>query len=251
MGENLQDHLGADIIFKSTLPTLNQQLRPWCGKLLAGMKFLLTRKGPLTLSLNHAGGFVKTHPDLVQPDIQLYFSPVSYTRAPVGTRPLINPDPFPAFMLGYNPCKPTSLGSVRIGSANPNEAPVMKPNYLATDQDKQTMLAGMKLVRQLAATPALSAVITSEVYPGSDIVTDQQLETFIAENAWTVFHQCGTCRMGDAPNTSVVDAQLRVHGVGRLRAADASVFPTIPTGNTNAPAIMLGERASEFILADG
>ena len=250
VGENLQDHLGADMICKSTIPTLNQQLHPWYGKLFAGMKFLLARKGPLTLSLNQAGGFVKTHPGLAQPDIQLYFSPVSYTRAPVGTRPLINPDPFPAFMLGYNPCKPTSLGSVHIASANPCDAPVMNPNYLATDQDKQTMLAGIKLIRQLAATPALSAVIESEVYPGSDVTTDRQLETFIAENAWTVFHQCGTCRMGNDPKTSVVDARLNVHGVGRLRVADASVFPTIPTGNTNAPAIMVGERASEFICED-
>ena len=251
VGENLQDHLGADMICKSTVPTLNQQLRPWYGKLIAGMKFLLARKGPLTLSLNQAGGFVKTRPDLIQPDIQLYFSPVSYTRAPVGTRPLINPDPFPAFMIGYNPCKPTSLGSIHIGSANPNDAPVMNPNYLANEQDKQTMLRGMKLMRQLAATPALSAVIESEVYPGSEVVTDQQLETFISENAWTVFHQCGTCRMGDDPNASVVDANLKVHGVRRLRVADASVFPTIPSGNTNAPAIMVGERASEFILAEG
>jgi len=172
VGENLQDHLGGDMICKSTVPTLNQQLHPWYGKLRAGLKFLLARKGPLTLSLNQAGGFVKTHPDLDMPDIQLYFSPVSYTRAPVGTRPLINPDPFPGFMIGYNPCKPTSLGSVHIGSANPGDAPVMNPNYLDTQEDKQTMLAGFKLVRQIAAAPALSSVIDSEVYPGEHVQTD-------------------------------------------------------------------------------
>ncbi len=250
VGENLQDHLGADMICHSTVPTLNQQLRPWYGKLFAGLKFLIARRGPLTLSLNQAGGFVKTHPDLPGPDIQLYFSPVSYTRAPVGTRPLINPDPFPGFMLGYNPCKPTSLGSVRIASANAADAPIMQPNYLATDEDKVTMLEGLKLIRRLAATPALSAVIDSEVYPGEEVVSDQDLNAFIAQNAWTVFHQCGTCRMGEDPQTAVVDSRLRVHGIANLRVADASIFPTIPTGNTNAPAMMVGERASEFILSD-
>jgi choline dehydrogenase len=250
VGENLQDHLGADMTCRSTVPTLNQQLRPWYGKLFAGLKFLLARRGPLTLSLNQAGGFVKTHPDLAFPDIQLYFSPVSYTRAPVGTRPLINPDPFPGFLLGYNPCKPTSLGSVHIASANPNDAPIMHPNYLATDEDKHTMLEGMKLIRRLASTPALSAMIESEVYPGESVVSDDELNAFIAENAWTVFHQCGTCRMGENPQESVVDSRLSVHGVANLRVADASIFPTIPTGNTNAPAMMVGERASEFILAE-
>ncbi len=250
VGENLQDHLGADMVCRSTLPSLNQALRPWYGKLTAGLKFLLARRGPLTLSLNQAGGFVKTDPKLTAPDIQLYFSPVSYTRAPVGTRPLINPDPFPGFLLGYNPCKPTSLGSVHIANADPQRAPIMHPNYLATEEDQQTMLEGMKLVRRLADMPAMKSIIDEELYPGEAVVSDTELNQFIAENAWTVFHQCGTCRMGDDANHAVVDARLRVHGVGRLRVADASIFPTIPTGNTNAPAIMVGERASEFILED-
>ncbi len=270
VGRNLQDHLGADMVCRTNVDTLNQQLGPISGKIKVGLEFLLKRSGPLTLSLNQAGGFISmdkgsrlaqpsaTAPSkaaarsnpAATPDLQLYFSPVSYTRAPVGTRPLINPDPFPGFLIGFNPCKPTSKGYLEIRSSNPSIAPKLVPNYLDTQHDQDLMLGGMKLMRQLTAAPALAAVIEEELMPGGEKVSDEQLMEFIRDNAWTVFHQCGTCRMGDDPQASVVDARLKVHGVNGLRVADASVFPTIPTGNTNAPAIMVGERASELILQE-
>ncbi len=250
VGQNLQDHLGADIVCRTNVDTLNQQLRPLLGKLKVGLEFLLHRSGPLTLSLNQAGGFLSTNPASNSPDLQLYFSPVSYTRAPVGTRPLINPDPFPGFLIGYNPCKPSSKGHLKIRSADYNDAPIMHPNYMDTKTDQELMLAGMRLMRQLTAAPAFKNVIEEEVYPGPSCESDEQLMAFVKDNAWTVFHQCGTCRMGDDGKASVVDARLRVHGVKGLRVADASIFPTIPTGNTNAPAIMVGERAADFILQD-
>ncbi len=249
-GQNLQDHLGADMVCESHLPSLNQQLRPWLGRLKVGLQFLLFRNGPLTLSLNQAGGFIKLDPDADRPDIQLYFSPLSYTRAPVGTRPLITPDKFPGFLLGYNPCKPTSTGSLEIRSADPFSAPKMQPNYLSTDYDRDIMLKGLRLMRNLAGTPAMSKLINKELYPGTAVQTDEQMHAFIRQNAWTVFHQCGTCRMGVNKNTSVVDAELKVHGVSGLRVADASIFPTIPTGNTNAPSMMVGEKASDLILQE-
>ena len=248
VGQNLQDHLGADLVCRSHLPTLNQVLRPWSGRLKVGLQFLLSRKGPLSLSLNQGGGFLRLDPEADRPDIQLYFSPLSYTRAPVGTRPLIKPDPFPGFLLGYNPCKPTSKGYLHIQSADPLTAPKLVPNYLSTDYDQDIMLKGMRLMRDIAATPAMSKLIEKEIYPGSAVQTDEQLQAFISDNAWTVFHQCGTCRMGNTPEKSVVDAKLKVHGVDGLRVADASIFPTIPTGNTNAPSIMVGEKASDLIL---
>jgi len=250
VGQHLQDHLGADVVCKTNVDTLNQVLGPWHGKLKAGLEFLFKRRGPLTLSLNQAGGFVRCNESSTSPDTQLYFSPVSYTRAPAGTRPLISPDPFPGFLIGYNPCKPTSRGSLTIRSANPLEAPRMQPNYLDTEHDKALMLAGMRLMRQLLDAPAFKSVVVDEVYPGRDCETDSELMDFIHDNAWTVFHQCGTCRMGSDASESVVDERLRVHGVRALRVADASVFPTIPTGNTNAPSIMVGERAADFILED-
>lgn len=249
VGRNLQDHLGADLVCRTNVDTLNQQLGTLTGKFKVGLEFLLKRTGPLTLSLNQAGGFVSTTGSK-KPDLQLYFSPVSYTRAPVGTRPLISPDPFPGFLIGFNPCKPTSTGFLEIASANPMQAPRLEPNYLDTQEDQDLMLTGMQLMRKITAAPAFKKVIEEEILPGKNIASDEQLMEFIRDNAWTVFHQCGTCRMGDDAATSVVDARLRVHGVRGLRVADASIFPTIPTGNTNAPSIMVGERAADFIVQD-
>jgi choline dehydrogenase len=126
----------------------------------------------------------------------------------------------------------------------------MQGNYLSTQYDRDMMLAGMRLMRTMAETPAFQSVIDSEISPGPDLTTDDQMNAYIREKSWTVFHQCGTCRMGSDPATSVVDARLRVHGISGLRVADASIFPTISTGNTNAPAIMVGEKASDIIRQD-
>ncbi|MFN3260730.1 MAG: GMC family oxidoreductase [Pikeienuella sp.] len=250
VGRNLQDHLGADHLYRSRAPTLNQELRPWAGKLRAALRYLLTRTGPLSLSLNQGGGFVRAMEGGGPPDLQLYFSPVSYTRAPPGTRPLMNPDPFPGFLLGFNPCKPTSLGSVAIRSADPLEAPELRGNYLDTEHDRALMRAGVRLIRRIAAAPALASVIEEEIQPGPDAHSDEEVDAFIRAKSWSVFHQCGTCRMGRDPASSVVDPRLRAHGIEGLRVADASVFPTIPTGNINAPAIMVGERAADLIRLD-
>ncbi len=250
VGENLSDHLGADIVCRSRLPSLNQELRPLTGKIKAGLQFMFGRKGPLSLSVNQAGGFIRSQPESDRPDLQLYFSPLSYTRAPAGTRPLVTPDPFPGFLLGFNPCKPTSIGDTHIKSANPFEVPSIQPNYLTTDHDRHLMLEGMRLMRRYTSTEAMQQLVEEEIYPGAGIQSDDELTRFIADNAWTVFHPCGTCRMGASPTDSVVDARLKVHGMTGLRIADASVFPSIPTGNTNGPAIMVGEKASELILQD-
>jgi len=250
VGRHLKDHLGADIVCRTNVPTLNQSLRPWYGKLRAGLEFLFKRSGPLTLSLNQAGGFIRSGSDVDFPDLQLYFSPVSYTRAPVGTRPLINPDPFPGFLIGFNPCKPTSEGHLNITTGDPEEAPEIHPNYLSTDHDRELMLKGMRVCRTLLATPAFKQVVEDEIYPGLQVDSDEALSQFIEANAWTVFHPCGTCRMGSDLKTSVVNNQLKVHGLSGLRVADASIFPTIPTGNTNAPSIMVGEKASDLVLKD-
>lgn len=250
VGRNLKDHLGCDLYFRSRVPTLNQQLRPLLGKLMVGLQYLLTRKGPLSLSLNQGGGFVRMSEQSEGPDVQVYFSPVSYTRAPVGVRPLMSPDPFPGFLLGFNPCKPTSTGHLQIKSPDPLAPPELHPNYLDTDHDKSIMLAGIRLMRRIASMSALQTAIETELLPGADVENDEDLAAYLRSTSWSVFHQCSTCRMGSDPATSVVDARLRVHGIERLRVADASIFPTIPTGNTNAPAIMVGERASDLILQD-
>lgn len=249
VGRNLADHLGYDHLYRATVPTLNQQLGPWLGRLRAGLQFVFGRNGPLTLSLNQGGGFVTLSEGSDWPDVQLYFSPVSYTRAPVGTRPLMHPDPFPGFLLGFNPCRPTSRGYLAIRSPDPAAPPEIHPNYLDTEPDRSLMLAGVRLIRRLAATAALSAVIDRRIQPPPGVDSDEALAEHIRDHAWTVFHPCGTCRMGE-DDASVVDPRLRVRGVDGLRVADASIFPAIPTGNTNAPAIMVGERAADLILED-
>ncbi|HSF96540.1 MAG TPA: GMC oxidoreductase, partial [Thermohalobaculum sp.] len=249
VGRHLQDHLGLDILYRSRVPTLNQSLRPWWGKLLAGMQYVLLGKGPLGLSVNHAGGFARTRPGLPRPDIQLYFQPMSYTRAPVGTRPLMNPDPFPGFLLGFNPCRPTSRGEIAIRSADPLEAPAIRPNYLATEEDRQAMVDGMRFLWKLADQPAFKAVIAEQITPKGGR-GEAEIMAHARDNAWTVFHPSCTCRMGVDPGESVVDPRLRVHGVERLRVVDASVFPCVTSANTNAPTVMVAERAADFILED-
>lgn len=134
-GRNLQDHLGLDLLYRATVPTLNQALGPWWGKLRAGLAYLLLRRGPLSLSINQGGGFVRSRPALSRPGLQLCFSPVSYARAPPGKRPLMSPDPFPGFLLGFNPCRPTSRGTVLPASPDPFTAPEIRANYLTSAED--------------------------------------------------------------------------------------------------------------------
>jgi choline dehydrogenase len=250
VGRNLQDHLGVDYTFRSRVPTLNDELHPWGGKLRAGLQFLLRRRGPLSLSVNQAGGFLRSDERLDRPDLQLYFSPLSYTRAPPRTRPLMHPDPFPAFLLGVSNCRPASRGQVRIRTRDPHAAPEIQPAYLSAESDLRELLAGVRLIRRLAAMPALARVIAEELRPGPACASDADLERDIREQAWSVFHPSCTCRMGPDPRAHVVDARLRVHGVQGLRIADASVFPQLVSGNTNAPVVMVGEKAADLILED-
>lgn len=248
VGQNLQDHLGIDFLYRSRVPTLNDQLHSWHGKLLQGLRYVLTRGGPLSLGVNQGGGFVRSRPGLSRPNMQLFFSPVSYTKAPPGKRPLMNPDPFSGFLIGAQPMHPTSRGHLAIRSADPSEPAEIHPNYLSTALDNQEMLEGSKLLRQLAATPAFSEIIDREITPGVEVQSDDELLDDIKNRVGTVFHPVGTCKMGPDPKSAVVDAHLRVHGVTGLRVVDASIFPTLTSGNTNAPAIMVGEKAADLIL---
>ncbi len=250
VGQNLQDHLGFDVYLKSQVPTLNQILRPWPGRVRAGVQYLLTRTGPLSLSINQAGGFARSRDGLARPDMQLYFSPVSYTRAPQGKRPMLRPDPFAGFLLGASQCRPTSTGRIGLRSASPDDAPLIQPNYLATAHDVGQLLSGFRLLRRLTGTAALQSVIKSEFVPGPGVKTDDEIENYIRETSWTVFHPCGTCRMGTDRRDSVVSPRLKLHGIEGLRVADASVFPNITSGNINAPSIMVGEKAADIILKD-
>jgi choline dehydrogenase len=250
VGRHLQDHLCIDHLYRASVPTLNDELRPWLGKMRVGLRYLLTRGGPLALSVNQGGGFVRSSPAAARPDLQLYFSPLSYTRAAPGTRALMSPDPFSGFLLSAQPCWPASRGQLRLGTPNPTDAPVIEPNSLAAPEDLDALVAGAQWLRRLAATPALSAVIEHELKPGAAAQSREALEDDIRQRASTVFHPVGTCRMGPDPAQAVVDASLRVHGLDGLRVIDASVFPHITSGNTNAPTIMVAEKGADLVLSD-
>ncbi|MCP4470227.1 MAG: choline dehydrogenase [Gammaproteobacteria bacterium] len=249
VGRNLQDHLDYSIYYRSRVPTLNNQLRPWTGKLLAGLQYLLLRNGLLSLSVNQAGGFVRGHPSRPRPNLQMYFAAMTYTRSPPGDRPLLQPDPFPGFLNSIGLTRPGSRGQLQIDSADPGVPVKIYPNYLSSDDDVTQMLEGARLLRQLASMPALAELIESETKPGHAVQSDDEFIEDIRQRADTVFHPSCTCMMGPDPKTAVVDAKCRVYGVDRLRVVDTSIFPTLTSGNTNAPTIMVAEKAADMILA--
>ena len=250
VGQNLQDHLAVSYFYKTSVPTLNDVLSPLSGKIRAGLHYLLNRGGPLSMSVNQGGGFVRARPDDPRVNLQLYFSPVSYTKSPLSERKLLNPDPFSAFLLSFNSCRPTSRGHLHIASPDPFAHPVIQPNYLSTEHDLAEARAGCRLLRTLAATAPLCDIIVDELVPGSHVHNDDELLVDFRARADTVYHPSSTCMMGADPATSVVDARLRVHGIDGLRVVDASIFPTITSGNINAPTVMVAEKGAAMILED-
>ncbi len=250
VGQNLQDHIAVSYFYKVRTATLNDVLHPMLGKLRAGLRYVADRAGPLSLSVNQSGGFVRSDAQKLHPNLQLYFSPVSYTKTPLSERKLLNPDPFSAFLLSHNPCRPTSRGHIALASSNPRDYPLIHPNYLATQEDIDDVLAGNRLLRQLVHTRPLSDIITEELIPGAGIEGDEALLADFRARADTVYHPTSTCMMGADPRTSVVDARLNVHGTSGLRVIDASVFPTITSGNTNAPTVMVAEKGAAMVLED-
>ncbi len=249
VGQHLQDHLCIDHLYRSRVPTLNSQLGTWHGKFWAGIRYLALRRGPLALSVNQGGGFFRSREGLAHPNMQLYFSPLSYTRAVPGKRELTAPDAFAGFALCAQPCRPSSRGFLELRGTDPLLAPRIVPNSLSTQHDRDEMLEAALFLRKLAATPALREVIDREILPGPAVQSQQQLMDDIAHRVSTVFHPVGTCRMGPDPRHAVVDSRLRVHGVPGLRVIDASVFPTLTSGNTNAPTTMLAEKGADMVLA--
>jgi choline dehydrogenase len=250
VGDHLNDHQGLNYTWRMNVPTLNQVLRPWWGKLAVGARYLLTGRGPLSLSINQGGGFFRTRPGLDRPNMQLYMQAFSTLIPRDGERPLLTPDPFAGMSLGLSNCRPTSRGHIRLASPDPLAHPVITANAYSTAQDVEEMLAAVKFLRKIAAQPPLARLIAEELRPGPDCRTDEEMIADFRARSGTVYHPSCTCRMGPDPATSVVDARLRVHGVDGLRVCDASVFPTLIGGNTNAPAMMVGWKGAGIILAD-
>ena len=244
VGGNLQDHLQLRTIYRTHRPiTLNDQARNPIQKVLMGLEFLLRRSGPLTMGASQVAIFAKTRPELETPDIQYHVQPWSADSPGEGTHR------FSAFTLSVCQLRPESRGDIRLASPDPFAHPVIRPNYLSTDLDQQTAIESLKLTRRLVETKTLAPYVAEEMRPGSNAQTDDELLEGARRIAQTIYHPVGTCKMGRDPN-AVVDDRLRVRGIRGLRVADASIMPTITSGNTNAPAIMIGEKASDMIIED-
>ena len=248
VGRNLNDHQGINYTWRMTVPTYNDVLRPWWGKLWAGMQYVLRGTGPLAKSINHGGGFFRTAPDLTRPNMQLYFQAFSTLLPRAGERPLLTPDPFSGMSIGLSNCRPTSRGWIDLRSADPFAAPRIVANAYATDHDVDEMLAAVKYLRRIAAQDPLRSLIAEELRPGPQVQTDADLIADFRARSGTVYHPSCTLRMGRDPAISAVDPDLRVRGVEGLRICDASVFPTLIGGNTNAPSILVGWLGAERIL---
>jgi choline dehydrogenase len=250
VGDHLSDHQGINYTWAMKVPTYNDELRPWWGKLRAGLQYFLGGGGPLAKSINHGGGFFRTRPDLDRPNMQLYFQAFSTLIPRDGERPLLTPDPWSGMSIGLSNCRPTSRGHIRLRTARPEDHPVITANAFSTNNDVEEMLAAVKFLRHIAAQPALALLIKEELRPGPKVVTDEDLIADFRARSGTVYHPSCTCRMGPDAAMSVVDAGLRVHGVAGLRVIDASAFPNIIAGNTNAPAMLMGWKGAERVLAD-
>ncbi len=250
VGDHLSDHQGINYSWRMKVPTYNDELRPWWGKLIAGMKYVLAGDGPLAKSINHGGGFFRTSPDLDRPNMQLYMQAFSTLIPRDGERPILTPDPFSGMSIGLSNCRPTSRGHIRITAPDPQRHPCITANAFSTDHDVKEMLLAVKFLRHLAAQPALARLIAEELRPGPMVTTDDALIDDFRKRSGTVYHPSCTCRMGPDPASSVIDARLRVHGVAGLRVIDASSFPNLIAGNTNAPAMMMGWKGAELVLAD-
>lgn len=244
VGKNLQDHLQIRIMFKCSKPiTTNDDLRTLWSQAKIGLKWALFRKGPLSVGIQQGGMFARTREDMDRPDVQFHFGTLTADMT-AG-----KPHDFPGFTMSVCQLRPSSRGELRIRSSDPTEAPAIYANYLATEHDEKTMVEGFKLARKIAATRAMSEYIVEEYNVDKSVQSDEEILDWIRGNASSIFHPVSTCRMGVDP-TSVVDDRLRVRGVTGLRVVDASIMPLLVSGNTNAPSIMISEKAADMIKAD-
>ena len=247
VGKHLQDHVGVNYYYKSKIPTLNQVLGSWAGRISSGLKYTLFNSGEFSLSVNQIGGLVKTSKSEKNPNIQLYLNPVTYSIREGNKRPLLKTDKFPGFILSFNPCRPKSRGEINICSSNIYDQPKIKYNYLTNEADLDNIIKGARLIEQMERTDAIKSLLLEKPSIALSSMNDNEIIDDFKERASTVFHPSCTCRMGNDPKSSVVDKNLLVHGVSSLRIVDASIFPNITSANTNAPTIMVAHKASEII----
>jgi choline dehydrogenase len=244
VGENLQDHYQVRSVYEVTLPySLNAVWHSPLLQLKTGLQYAFSRRGILATGASPVGAFVKSSPELDEPDIQFHFIPFSADAPGKGLHK------FPGVSSTICVLRPDSRGHLHIASSDPKASPAIVANYLAAESDRRITLAGLKLARRVSEQPSFKPLVRYEVFPGPDCKSDEDFMRFARERGTTVFHPVGTCKMG-SDAAAVVDSRLRVHGIGGLRVVDASVMPNLVSGNTNAPTIMIAEKASDMIRVD-
>jgi choline dehydrogenase len=244
VGADLQDHLQIRFLYRCNQPiTMNDVINRWRHRYAAGLRYLLSRKGLLTIGAGYAGAFLRTRPELATPDVQFHFLIFSADAAGATLHP------FSGFMASVCQLRPDSRGFVRIKSSDPAVAPAIQPRYLSARSDCDCAVDGMKLLRRVMSEPVMRDYIAAEHAPGDDCVSDADLLNYARATGTTVYHPTSTCRMGNDPN-AVVDERLRVRGFEALRVIDASIMPTVVSGNTNAAAVMIGEKGADMVLED-
>jgi choline dehydrogenase len=247
IGADLQDHFNVRLAFRCTKPiTLNHVANSFVRRALAGAQYALFRSGPLANNGVCAGAFARSDATLDRPDLQLDF--INWSVAARDGRE-VRAHPFPGFSVDVVHLSPQARGSVRLKSPDPLAPPEIRCNFLRKRKDAQVLTAGMGLARKIAQQPALAGYVAEEIVPGPDVRTDADFEASIRAHGISNLHPVGTCRMG-GDEAAVLDPRLRVRGIGHLRVVDASIMPLVPAGNTNAPVIMIGEKASDMILED-
>ncbi|MBG04678.1 MAG: choline dehydrogenase [Rhodospirillaceae bacterium] len=244
VGSNLQDHLQIRCAYKvEGVETLNERANSLIGKMGIGLEYFLFQRGPMTMAPSQLGAFAKSDPSYDTPNIQYHVQPLTLDKfgEPLHT--------FPAFTASVCNLRPESRGTIRLKSADPYDSPSIRPNYLSAERDKQVAAQAVRYTRNIVNQPALAKYKPQEFKPGLELETQEDLVKAAGDISSTIFHPIGTCKMGDDP-MAVVDGRLRVHGLRGLRVVDASIMPTITSGNTNSPTLMIAEKASEMIKAD-
>ncbi len=243
VGKNLQDHLQVRLVFKTNKRTLNDELNNPLKQFLVGVQYALSRSGPLTLAASQVTIFTRSSDKVTRPDIQFHMQPLSADKPGDGVHP------FSAFTSSVCQLRPHSRGEIAIRSSDPLAHPSIQPNYLSDERDCQVAIGGIKVARRIAEAPALRNCIVDEFVPGKEFQTDDELLDAARRFSQTIYHPTSTCKMG-SDDLAVVDHELRVHGLSGLRVADASIMPEIVSGNTNAPTIMIAEKAADMMLKD-
>ena len=246
IGKNMQDHLQARLVFKCHEPTLNDEVRSLYDQARIALKYAMFRAGPMAMAASLATGFMRTGDHVDTPDIQFHVQPWSADSPGEGVHP------FSAFTMSVCQLRPESRGEIRLASSDAAVYPRIHPNYLSTETDCRTIVEGIRIARKIARHEPLSHKISEEFRPDSSLDPDDYdgMLDWARNYSTTIYHPTGTCKMGPSGDNAVVDPRLRVHGIAGLRVADCSIMPEIVSGNTNAPAIMIGEKASDMILED-